>query len=156
MELFLNRFCQIPAKSGMHPGTFGSLTVEDYHLAFTVERPWNGNKRFISCIPDGLYKLLPYDSPKYGECFLIVNPGLNVYAFESDCLSRFDRYACLFAHKGSFPKNFMGCVGAGDSLRVHDRYGMMATNTTETCETIMELLKGEEHTLNIYTPPGCL
>ena len=156
MELFLNRFCQIPANSGVNQGNFGSFQVEGEHYSYSVEPPWLSNKRYVSCVPDGLYDLILYESPKYGWCFIMVNPGLNVYAFEEDCMTNEDRFLCLFAHLGSFPFNFEGCAGLGREIRVHPTLGMMLTKTRATCRDVMRLLGRERHTLNIYSPHGCI
>lgn len=50
MELLLER--------EYHPsGTNGILTCEEQFMCFTIELPWRDNRRMISCIPEGQYKL---------------------------------------------------------------------------------------------------
>jgi hypothetical protein len=117
-------------------------------LGRSVEQPWNDNKRFISCVPAGEYELIPYNSTKYGFVYMLKNPELSVYPFESQCESDSDRYGCIFAHRGSYPHNFQGCIGLGDhyieSLN-------MVKNTRQTCKEAMEFLSfmDERHTLII-------
>jgi hypothetical protein len=36
---------------------------------FSMELPWKSNTRNVSCIPKGRYKIKPFSSKKYGECF---------------------------------------------------------------------------------------
>ena len=60
--------------------TLGLLEVLDengntlYALP-TVELPWLDNKNSKSCIPTGNYNIASRTSPKYGDCFIIANPG---------------------------------------------------------------------------------
>lgn len=39
-------------------GTFGRARYQDFQ-AYSVERPWENNQPFISCIPVGVYKIRP-------------------------------------------------------------------------------------------------
>lgn len=46
-------------------GTFGRLeTLYGEQLCVTLEEPWKGNARYISCIPAGIYKVRRRFSPK--------------------------------------------------------------------------------------------
>lgn len=40
-------------------GTWGVLTLGDGRRLWTAERPWLGNAREVSCIPDGSYRCVP-------------------------------------------------------------------------------------------------
>ncbi len=72
MEIRLERFSYSPTE------TEGRLLVADQQYA-TIERPWRGNERFVSCIPDGEYMLEPWDRPNGDKVFILVNPDLDVY-----------------------------------------------------------------------------
>ena len=50
-ELLLERFAHLPKC------TLGKLQLGNGALLYTIERPWQGNQKFISCIPDGEYEL---------------------------------------------------------------------------------------------------
>ena len=39
----------------------------------TLELPWMDNQKRISCIPEGEYDVIKHVSPKFGECFWILN-----------------------------------------------------------------------------------
>src|SRR5690554_3306869 len=52
MELILTRVY----KSG---GTNGTLTLNGHFVCFTIELPWQENKKNVSCIPEGTYQLKP-------------------------------------------------------------------------------------------------
>ncbi len=116
-------------------GTHGTLDLNGttYH---TIERPDLGNLPFESCIPQGDYDLVPFYSPKFSECFIMVNPDLNVYAFESS-KGRPDngRYLCLFCHRGNEIENFVGCIGAGPSYD-EDR-DRLNSSTTRACREVL-------------------
>lgn len=154
MEIFLHRFCQVPPGTGIAPGTFGSIQIDGEHIAYSVEQPWNNNKPFKSCVPDGKYRLIPYESEKYGDCFFMVNHGLNVYAYRHERVSDDDRYGCLFVHRGNYPENFEGCVGAGKRLAINEN--IMVTSSVDTCKHIMDTLGRDEHDLIIYSTPGAI
>jgi hypothetical protein len=58
MELTLHRT--------RHPdGTNGTLRYEDHYVCHTIELPWLHNRRNVSCIPDGRYRLLSRYSAKH-------------------------------------------------------------------------------------------
>lgn len=46
--------------------TMGRLTdARGRHLAFTLELPWRGNVRNLSCIPEGTYDLVPDNTGRH-------------------------------------------------------------------------------------------
>lgn len=118
-------------------GTFSHAVGNGESLGESVEQPWNNNRPFHSCVPEGQYNLIPFDSPKYGKVFLLHNPDLNVYAHKEQRKNDTDRYLCIFAHKGSYPDDFQGCIGIGD--RFIESLNMV-TNTRKTCAELMDKL----------------
>lgn len=94
-KIKLERFAYTPY------GTFGNIKVEGFE-GFTVERPWLGNKKDISCIPE--------------DCYLMTlgryNKG-NYDAYEIlDVPSRSD----IKIHIGNTSDDVMGCVSIGYRL----------------------------------------
>lgn len=69
---------------------------------YTVEKQWRDNRPFVSCIPDGRYKMVRYNSPRYGEDTWMVSdvPGRTYILF----------------HVANVPDNVQGCFGLGDSV----------------------------------------
>ena len=67
----------------------------------TLELPWLDNKKRISCIPEGEYDVIKHVSPKFGECFWIL-----------DVLDRSE----ILVHKGNYNRDTLGCVLVGKSL----------------------------------------
>lgn len=125
------------SKAGTH-GTF-NLGGKLWH---SMEQADRGNLPFQSCIPQGEYDLIPFDSPKYGECYIMVNPDLNVYAFEDSPGRPEDgRFLCLFCHRGNFSRNFVGCVGASHGY-IEDA-DMLESSTVAACKEVNDLVKVE-------------
>jgi len=92
--LTLERFAYSPR------GSFGRLTGEGLDL-FTVERPWAGNARKLSCIPEGLYTCRRVMSPRFGDTFEVTDvPG---------------RSHILF-HPANTMDELEGCIAPGLSL----------------------------------------
>jgi len=154
MDLLIKRFGTQVASEFVQAGTFGELFMQDLSQGYTVEQPWMNNQRFESCVPDGEYTLIPFDSPRYGRVFVMVNPELNVYAFEEECLSDTDRFLCLFVHRGSYPENFQGCIGLGERLNENINGQTWAANTKTACGKLMNTLERTEHKLTIMSVGG--
>ncbi|TFH42261.1 MAG: hypothetical protein E4H01_13745 [Lysobacterales bacterium] len=116
-------------------GTSGTFEIEGATY-FSMEQPDLGNTPYKSCVPQGDYNLIPWTSPKYGEVYIMVNEDLNVYKFENSP-GRPDngRFLCLFVHKGNYPRNFQGCVGAG---RAYLEEQDMITATASTCKEVIK------------------
>lgn len=81
-------------------------------------------------------------SPKYGPCFIMVNPDLNVYAFE-ESLGRPDdgRFLCLFVHRGNEVENFVGCCGA--SHEYDEENDRLLSSTTQACRRVNKAIDVE-------------
>ena len=81
--------------------TIGRLDYDD-ETFWTVERPWQDNKPFVSCIPDGTYPMRRHDSPKFGkntwEIFGV--PGRTY----------------ILIHIGNWSRDVVGCVALGSSV----------------------------------------
>lgn len=64
----------------------------------TIERPWAQNKQEISCIPEGLYKVVPYSSEKFKDVWEVTD----VY----------NRTAILI-HPANMANQLKGCIAPG-------------------------------------------
>ncbi len=54
-------------------GTNGTLFNAEKFLCHCIELPWRNNKRNISCIPEGRYKILPRYSIKFQNHLILEN-----------------------------------------------------------------------------------
>lgn len=96
-------------------GVIGELYYKDEFLCYTMEREWNNNQPFISCVPNGKYNLVKFDSVKYGWTYALNSPCHNVYANCDDIKNKTDRYACLF-HSANTRDQLQGCIAPGMEL----------------------------------------
>ena len=101
-------------------GIQGVVVHNDIAILTTIERPWipsiehNGGANFISCVPTGVYDLIPTTSDKYGFCYFMYNPDLDVYVSEKEAKDNGGgRWSALFGHVANYPENVEGCVGFG-------------------------------------------
>lgn len=69
---------------------------------FTLELPWKKNKRRVSCIPEGTYKVIKHNSPKFKQSFWIKN-----VKGRSEIL----------IHAGNFYTQILGCILVGLDAR---------------------------------------
>lgn len=80
--------------------TYGVLAFGKRPRFVTVEDLWKENQRNISCIPVGSYTARAYDSPSFGETYIVDNvPG---------------RSGILF-HPGNSHADTRGCILVGSS-----------------------------------------
>ena len=88
--------------------TLGLLTVAGvtYH---TIEQPWRDDAAFSSCVPDGTYMLMPYESPKHGDTWCLHNPAYGIYGTAPPVGAR--GYCEL--HAGNWASQLEGCIAPG-------------------------------------------
>jgi len=87
----LERFAYLPG------GTLGELRIEGLPKIWTVERPWEGNRKGESCIPEGEYGLKPHTGN--------VQPAILIAGVR-------DRFAILF-HIANKASELRGCIAPG-------------------------------------------
>ena len=97
IEVKIKRFCYAPI------GTFGRLEIPEFSC-YTVERPWLGNQRYVSCIPEGEYEIYPGRFHR---------GGYNCWEFHEVP----DR-SLIKIHRANRPLQLQGCVGLGEGLGV--------------------------------------
>lgn len=83
--------------------TLGQIEVinnigESIETFYTLELPNKDNKRGVSCIPVGTYKIVKHNSPKFGSCFWVKDVK--------------DRYEILI-HPANYTKQLRGCIAVG-------------------------------------------
>ena len=87
----------------------GTLTDSAGSFAFhTVELPWRDNRADESCVPEGLYELIPYNSPKHGPTWCLENAVLGVTAAGSNAT----RGYCEI-HAANWAEQLLGCIALG-------------------------------------------
>ena len=81
--------------------TIGTVIVGGQVLCFSLELPWYGNQKNISCIPEGSYICKRSFSPKFGEVYEITN----VY-----------QRSHILIHSGNTPDDIEGCILFGQRV----------------------------------------
>lgn len=102
--------------------TVGDLYVDNAFVCHTVERPWLDNAPNLSCIPEGEYILEPYDSPKFGECYIV--SGGTVEKFQN---SNGNRWGILF-HTANVPSQLHGCIAPVSEIKIMNIHGTSGNN----------------------------
>lgn len=76
-----------------------------------LEPPWLDNAPFLSCIPAGVYRLIRYRSPKYGNCLAFIGGSvcLDKRLIDGHLITRF---ACL-VHGANYSRQLQGCLAIG-------------------------------------------
>lgn len=125
---------------------------------FTIEQPWNNNLNDQSCVPDGDYQLIPYQSPKHGATWILANKQLGVYGIGNVIPKA--RYYCEL-HSSNWASQLKGCIALGldDKPMVDPTSGDIAPAIESSKTAIAQLLSvlgplTSGHTLNISPASG--
>jgi len=106
--------------------------------AVTMELPNKGNKRSVSCIPEGVYIVKMTYSPKYKRQMYLV----------TDVENR----AGIRIHSGNYWYNLKGCISMGQDLYDINQDGLPdVTASRKTVKAFEEVMGGEEFELTIAT-----
>lgn len=147
--------------------TEGKLIIGDEIFA-TIEQPWTpnpngapGGKPFESCVPDGMYRLLPFVRPKNDrEVFILSNPDNGVYQWPRDHEPGSGRDLCLI-HRANWARQIQGCVAPGLKRQAmidpngESKYAVQAVNQSgDAMDRIVELLGERQHILSIENDTG--
>lgn len=112
--------------------TMGVLILPTVTL-YTIERPWvpvkshKGGRPFHSCVPDGLYELLPFESDKYPETWVLQNKIMDVHAYRGDVPDTGGRYTCVL-HSGNYVRDIEGCISPGLSRVIMGKQNAVASS----------------------------
>lgn len=101
LELTLKRLVEFKG------ATLGQLLFNDWPSLVTVELPWRGNEREVSCIPTGDYEC---------ECFIHEKFGWVVWVKDVP-----GRDGILF-HAGNTVRDVRGCIAPGRWFGWTDEY----------------------------------
>jgi hypothetical protein len=125
-------------KSSCH-GTQGVLILPDGVFCNTLELPWRENKRKLSCIPCGEYKVEIRNSPKFGEIYWVTNVLERDYILIHSGNLAGDTTQGLKSH-------VEGCILLGSYWGVIG--GQLALmNSKPTVRRFMDRMQGESFTL---------
>ncbi len=109
-QLTLQRFCYSETE------TEGLLWLNEHESVCTLERPWiggiPGGMPFESCVPDGMYELIPHIRPNGDKVFALRNPDLAVFYTKQERGDRAGRYLILI-HSANWVEQVVGCIAPG-------------------------------------------
>jgi hypothetical protein len=91
----ITRFALLPDR------TLGKAVYGE-HVFWTIEKPWKDNQPYVSCIPEGYYRLGRRNSPRFGP---------NVW----EVLEVPNRTHILL-HVANTADDVVGCIGFGSSV----------------------------------------
>lgn len=162
MIIRLKRFSYAPTE------TEGIMTLDNGDTYNTIEQPWVpnpngaiGGKPFHSCVPDGMYRMMPHVSKSKGNVWIFWNPKLGVWKFPQDHLETGDdgRDVC-YMHSANWAFQLEGCVAPGLTRRcMTPRGGTTAapavTSSGAAMNKLHELLgESRQHILSIESALG--
>lgn len=91
--------------------TFDNATDDRFYM---LELPWKQNQHKVSCIPEGLYKVIPRTSDRFGRHFKVVSIGYNEVIGRSGILQ----------HPGNYHKDIEGCQLPGMGMADLNKDGL--------------------------------
>lgn len=147
MKLILRR------STGDAERTIGDLEVGQLTFA-TIERPWipspdhPGGLNRKSCVPLGIYTVIPHHSTNFPNTYALVNPDLHVWYQPGDVpAGKLGRTAILL-HVGNRVRDVVGCIGVGKD---HGSLGgePAVLRSTLAMRELDKILNRHSHTLEI-------
>lgn len=123
--------------------TAGTLVAHDaagniQFACVTLELPWRDNKPQVSCIPEGIYKVVTRRTDKWGLHYHVLDVP--------------EREWILF-HPANFTSQLRGCIIPGERLAFIDRDAVPdIVNTKATLNKMLACL-GRSFTLHVVSLP---
>lgn len=115
--------------------TLGILTdpLDAKFLLHTLELPWKGNQRNVSCIPEGVYRVTPYSGSRFIDVYKI-----------NDVPNR----TAILLHYGNTADDIEGCILVG--RQVGELSGIRAVlNSRPAMEDLSKHIGDSDFTLYI-------
>lgn len=119
-------------------GTFGELSIPGGFWCKTVEPPWKGRPGHPSglpgrsCVPQGVYQGVWYDSPRYGATWALKNLDFGVAPEAGKDVRR----SHIIIHAANTPSELKGCIGLGDKFGIVG-YEWAVLNSRATIATFL-------------------
>ena len=102
--------------------TLGMLWLGEEFLCFTLELPWLENYVGTSCIPEGLYEVIPWKHPSKNWVFK---------------LPEVSERAGILIHAGNFEHDSKGCLMVGYGLTRHATEHFMLTESRAALDVLL-------------------
>jgi hypothetical protein len=120
----------------------------------TIERPWIespdhlGGLNRKSCVPPGIYTVIPHHSVHFPNTYALVNPDLHVWYQPGDIPPGAKGRTAILIHVGNRARDVVGCVAVG---KEHGTLGgePAVLRSTLAMRELDKLLNRHRHTLEI-------
>lgn len=113
-------------------GTLGVMTIDNMLFCNTLEPPKLNNEKYISCIPANIYVCRKWNSPVFGNTYLVCSvPG------------RID----IEFHSGNYVKDTKGCIILGKYSYNNDPAYQVLALSRITCRAFMDILGEDQNFL---------
>ncbi len=119
----------------------------------TIEQEWRedperpGGESNNSCVPSGVYKLIPHTRPGGKKVVALVNEDLGVYYLAEDRPTEGGRFLIL-CHIANWSHDVVGCIGPGVG-KVDSDKGPMVTSSKAAMKKLMDYIDGDDAELEI-------
>lgn len=147
--MILERFSYSPTE------TEGRLWLNAKEFVYTLERPWidaaPGGVPFESCVPDGVYELIPHRRPNGDAVYALRNPDLSVYYTAQERGTNPGRYLILI-HAANWVEQVVGCIAPGKVRTIADNKRMVRSSR----EAMAQVMKGKRTQLEIVNGMGAV
>jgi len=101
----------------------------------SLELPWKGNLKQVSCIPKGKYPLRKISSPSHGYCFEVIGVANRTN---------------IQIHSANFFSDLLGCIAPGMDYADINKDGVFdVTSSKMAMDKLLDLLP-ESTTIEIY------
>lgn len=144
---------------------FGSLgyidlrvNPEGFDRIYTLERPWVPalprssallepapcGRKGVSCVPPGIYDLVPHSSEAHPDTFALVNLDLWVYHLENQVPVWRKEYArtAVLIHPANWVEELRGCIAPG--MTRTEGPGMRVSDSRRAFDMLRMCLRGEK------------
>jgi len=102
---------------------------------WTLECPWRDNQIFVSCVPDGSYPLVAFDSPIHPDCWV---------------LTPVEARTGILIHIGNTVRDTQGCILVGQGQKP----GQVSNSRDALRMLNYKVNRNEQHTLQIGSGLG--
>jgi len=126
----------------------------DREILATIEQEWRpavngdpGGEPNNSCVPNGIYQLIPHTRPDLKQVVALVNEDLGVYYLDEHRADGKGRFLILI-HIGNWVTDIIGCIAPGLSKGNSDQ-GRMVQSSSTAMSRLMDYINGEDAVLEI-------